>query len=385
MYNLSDEQITYDPSAFFPTTACGEYHDNGATHGLVDELLGDSIAMPPPEQFDQDVEQYLLDSAYSNQLPAAPDFDPYAFNAIDWTAALALSTPSSLSRPSTVLSGDSSFVSAGPFSPLSDATLVSDSDFGSPSLAKGWSLIDDFADPAAAVASDSDAFSFAFTFEAAPNLHLSPALSDVRILPSSCFPRSSPASLASEDGYELPLPLQHPHRQGAAAADAPYSLGAGMAANGHVVSPTRLSSQLRVSGDTAATTSTTLASPRPPTLAASAPACKREARADDNEDDVEYAETKPAPAKRRRRQDTTPRYTCNECGTAFARSHNLKVHVRSVHDKVRAHACGVAGCRLSFSRRHDLTRHHISKHTDEGSPRRKDKVPTKPVASARRK
>ena len=55
----------------------------------------------------------------------------------------------------------------------------------------------------------------------------------------------------------------------------------------------------------------------------------------------------------------------------FARSHNLKVHVDSVHCGVRAHVCPEDGCPKSFGRRHDLLRHIQSKHTNLGSPRRK--------------
>ncbi|KAH9941704.1 uncharacterized protein BXZ73DRAFT_41392, partial [Epithele typhae] len=55
-----------------------------------------------------------------------------------------------------------------------------------------------------------------------------------------------------------------------------------------------------------------------------------------------------------------------------ARSHNLKVHVESVHKGLRKNRCTEPGCTKSFSRQHDLARHIVSKHTDLGSPRRKD-------------
>lgn len=56
----------------------------------------------------------------------------------------------------------------------------------------------------------------------------------------------------------------------------------------------------------------------------------------------------------------------------FARTHNLTVHVNSVHKGLRAHACEHEGCDRTFSRKHDLRRHMQSKHTNLGSPRRKD-------------
>ncbi|KAH9899290.1 hypothetical protein C8Q73DRAFT_787187 [Cubamyces lactineus] len=85
-------------------------------------------------------------------------------------------------------------------------------------------------------------------------------------------------------------------------------------------------------------------------------------------EDVE--EAAPQPAKRRR-QDTTPRFQCDKCNSRFARSHNLKVHIKSVHENQRSFPCKVAGCEHAFSRKHDLTRHFQSKHTNKGSPRRK--------------
>ncbi|KAI0325343.1 hypothetical protein GY45DRAFT_1438458 [Cubamyces sp. BRFM 1775] len=82
-------------------------------------------------------------------------------------------------------------------------------------------------------------------------------------------------------------------------------------------------------------------------------------------------EDTPPPAKCRRRQDTTPRFECQLCNSRFARSHNLKVHIKSVHENQRSFPCKVPGCTHAFSRKHDLTRHFQSKHTTMGSPRRK--------------
>ncbi|CDO70388.1 hypothetical protein BN946_scf184999.g28 [Trametes cinnabarina] len=106
--------------------------------------------------------------------------------------------------------------------------------------------------------------------------------------------------------------------------------------------------------------------------------------------------SKKAQHARRRRQDTTPRFECprTNCDSGkffsesaailarsshgsslplvvFARSHNLKVHIDTVHKGDRPFACEVPDCTMAFGRRHDLYRHHISKHTDEGSPRNK--------------
>ena len=63
----------------------------------------------------------------------------------------------------------------------------------------------------------------------------------------------------------------------------------------------------------------------------------------------------------------------------FARTHNLKVHVETVHEGKRGYPCHEPGCERSFSRKHDLKRHHQSMHTDLGSPRndRKGKPATK--------
>ncbi|TFK79816.1 hypothetical protein K466DRAFT_667955 [Polyporus arcularius HHB13444] len=52
------------------------------------------------------------------------------------------------------------------------------------------------------------------------------------------------------------------------------------------------------------------------------------------------------------------------------RANNLTQHVKDVHLKLRPHECPVCG--TPFKRKSDLKRHHISYHTDQGSPRRKD-------------
>ena len=78
-----------------------------------------------------------------------------------------------------------------------------------------------------------------------------------------------------------------------------------------------------------------------------------------------------------------PRYDYRSCLVqhmltnipAFARAYNLKTHIQT-HDpnRLKPYACHHKSCGRSFSRKHDLTRHIQSKHTDLGSPRRKCKV-----------
>ena len=53
----------------------------------------------------------------------------------------------------------------------------------------------------------------------------------------------------------------------------------------------------------------------------------------------------------------------------FARTHNMSVHISSVHKRERSHLCEHAGCERAFNRRHDLVRHFQSAHTNLGSPR----------------
>ncbi|KAM5538434.1 hypothetical protein V8D89_007767 [Ganoderma adspersum] len=81
-----------------------------------------------------------------------------------------------------------------------------------------------------------------------------------------------------------------------------------------------------------------------------------------------------APRKRKRaKQISTRRFPCTEsgCPRIFKRSHNLKVHISSVHRKERQYRCMALGCEHAFSRNFDLKRHFQSKHTDQGSPRKK--------------
>lgn len=63
------------------------------------------------------------------------------------------------------------------------------------------------------------------------------------------------------------------------------------------------------------------------------------------------------------------------------RLNNLTQHVKDVHLGLRPHGC--PECETRFKRKSDLKRHHISYHTDMGSPRRKDAEGK--TATARRK
>ncbi|KAI0676440.1 hypothetical protein C8Q78DRAFT_987095 [Trametes maxima] len=76
------------------------------------------------------------------------------------------------------------------------------------------------------------------------------------------------------------------------------------------------------------------------------------------------------PAKRRK-QPTDKKFICPRCGHGSARRNNLDVHIKAVHEGLRAHACSAPGCTRAFSRKHDLQCHFQSEHTDKGSPRRK--------------
>ncbi|KAI8615134.1 hypothetical protein BC830DRAFT_1064758 [Chytriomyces sp. MP71] len=51
-------------------------------------------------------------------------------------------------------------------------------------------------------------------------------------------------------------------------------------------------------------------------------------------------------------------FECDICRNTFARNHDLKRHVRSVHNSRRPHAC--RRCKAAFVRSADLER-HISK------------------------
>ncbi|KAJ3147575.1 Metallothionein expression activator, partial [Irineochytrium annulatum] len=50
-------------------------------------------------------------------------------------------------------------------------------------------------------------------------------------------------------------------------------------------------------------------------------------------------------------------FTCDECGVAFARVHDLRRHARCLHSGDRPYKCTVAECRESYPRADALSRH----------------------------
>ncbi|KAI9463809.1 hypothetical protein F5148DRAFT_194177 [Russula earlei] len=60
------------------------------------------------------------------------------------------------------------------------------------------------------------------------------------------------------------------------------------------------------------------------------------------------------------------RFPCPICSFSSDRKHNLKTHIREVHDKERPYACET--CDHRFTRKHDLGR-HVSMHGDQNAHR----------------
>lgn len=67
--------------------------------------------------------------------------------------------------------------------------------------------------------------------------------------------------------------------------------------------------------------------------------------------------------------DPRKKYKCSHCPRAFARAYNLKTH-KATHDpnRLKPHVCPHRTCGRSFSRKHDLGRHLVSIHRDDGTP-----------------
>ncbi|KAI0763068.1 hypothetical protein BD413DRAFT_616522 [Trametes elegans] len=280
-----------------------------------------------PDSLDDEVDSYLLKCGhsvlYSTNSPLSPDsnvFDP--FEPFDWStafspSALSLTPPASSTSPLPYT--PSNHLNSPPLSPASDTTLVDT--FPLP-LLKDW-------DPSDWVDTVNE-YRFTFVSEAQSLSHASPT------------PSSGPQS-----GYEL-RPLQHASR--AAAADVHYP-----ESEREVDSP-------YLQFDT---------EPTPPSPTSSIDTPGQGGDGPDDEDYVPAAATRKAPAKRRRVQDNTRQHPCDECERVFARKNNLKKHKETVHERRRPFACDVPRCGMQFGRRHDLERHHQSKHTTLGSPRRK--------------
>ncbi|KAI0760277.1 hypothetical protein C8Q74DRAFT_215911 [Fomes fomentarius] len=258
---------------------------------------------------------------------------------IDWTSCFSNPHSSALSTYSDTPSSVDN--APPPSSPLSDHTLV-----GSPPSWNDCKIFDEDLVLGCIDTAPSPSISdFPFTFEFYAPSVMSP------------FPPELPLELV-DIGYEQPTPQQHEVVAASASAH-------GLAARGVDVNAAQF-----------AFASTTPASPLSPSASASPepmekPKVVKRIR---TKADPEAPSQQASPTKRRRRQDTTPKYPCSECDASFARTHNLKVHVSSVHKGERPNSCTHPGCDRNFSRKHDLMRHQQSKHTDLGSPRRKVKT-----------
>ncbi|KAI5898584.1 uncharacterized protein SCHCODRAFT_02612546 [Schizophyllum commune H4-8] len=66
--------------------------------------------------------------------------------------------------------------------------------------------------------------------------------------------------------------------------------------------------------------------------------------------------------------DPRKKYKCPACPRGFARAYNLKTHM-ATHDpnRLKPHVCPHHNCGRSFSRKHDLGRHLVSIHRQNGS------------------
>ncbi|KAH9855380.1 hypothetical protein C2E23DRAFT_883321 [Lenzites betulinus] len=293
------------------------------TKSLLEELYNGQIAMAPPESFERDIEA-CLDAAYSGPgecIPIPLPSDTFVFDTIDWVSALhSASSPSSLSA-------SSNDRRSTPFSLTSDTTV----DEASESLTQ--------------VSPTNDAQDgFAFSFE-----HASMQVSSF----------DSPTSLISPDGHWR---QQLQHSSGGVGAAEVHGRRTGMMAQSSSLSlyVPELSTQLPPAPSRM----------YPPSLLSAQSALGKREPSDG-------AICKPMderPTKRRRPQDTTPVHKCKKCPLTFARSHNLSVHIKDVHEGKRPFRCDVNGCPHAFKRKHDLTRHNQSKHTSRGSPRRKPPV-----------
>ncbi|KAI1794384.1 hypothetical protein LXA43DRAFT_883960 [Ganoderma leucocontextum] len=318
--------------------------------------------------FDKDIDD-ALGHPYDAMAPLdfVCQFDPL----IDWQSVFNTTMPS----PPALTDDSSSTADTTnqPLSPVSDSTLVNSPfasflpDFKLPPA--GDALVDQ---PVASSPSPFDDFGFTFRCEGAaavPPSHLSLAL-----LQQDFY----------YNGYDYCQgqywPGQQPsqHEVGAAGAVVP-GLATGVEVNANesafiAMGPTSFPplpvhspepQQVTLANEVARSTRTTR---------------KKRSHVDSDADsDYSAGESNngdDAPPKRTRRQDTTKRFTCPypDCDSAHARTHNLKVHIDTVHLGKRSHCCKEPGCSRAFSRKHDLTRHHQSAHTTLGSPRNVNNV-----------
>ncbi|KAM5543405.1 hypothetical protein V8D89_002656 [Ganoderma adspersum] len=317
--------------------------------------------------FDRDIDDALgLSYDFMDPMDVLCPLDPM----IDWQSIFNTTMP----FPLPVLTDDASSAtdtSNQPLSPISDTTLV-DSSFSSflPEFKlapAGDALVDQ---PVASHPSALDDFQFTFQYEpvaATPPFDFPPALVQ------------QDYALSNYDysqGQYWPGQQPSQHAVGAAGAVAPgLATGVEMEVNADAfaftpIGPTSLP-LLPVS-----TPEPQQVDPLPEKEAKPVRATRKKQPRVDSDVDSSYSAGEStsgddAPVRKRRKQDTTKRFPClyEDCDGAFSRTHNLQVHIDSVHLHKRKFACKEPACERSFSRKHDLVRHHQSSHTDLGSPR----------------
>ncbi|KAI0819928.1 hypothetical protein BC628DRAFT_948802 [Trametes gibbosa] len=381
------------------------YHSTTDTGNLLEELYDGYVAMAPPELLERDIEDSLLDLAYGGEgIPTTLSCDPFAFNTIDCTLAL---------HSASSASSSDDWKSTPPF-PISDSTFQNEISSASCLVSKPSSHVPHPLQRDCGSSSPDLVLGMDSTFTSGHFPTLLPYSPHPSPLPSPMLRTALPVGVMAKDrrstlpGYvfvtttaELSAPLatvprattittarsqpefafEHPLVQVSSRSGSPSSL---------VSQCSHWQMQLQhASGGVAAAeahgpwegmaaqpdSSSSFIDPPPshhPTTVQrswSVPRMKRALNIEDA-DVSSYAK----PTKRRRPQDTARVHNCEQCSRSFARSHNLKVHVKDVHEDERPFRCAVAGCSHSFKRSHDLTRHHQSKHTNRGSPRRKPSV-----------
>ncbi|KAL7277283.1 hypothetical protein ACG7TL_009139 [Trametes sanguinea] len=295
-----------------------------------------------PDQFDRALDEFLVDSPLSAS--AVPNtFDPYPFDDLDWslvfTDTASVSTSSVSSAPNTSYSP--------PVSPSSSA--------------------------------DFDSF--------------------------AGYPTASSSGQWLVNGAGSALGALPPFQLGDDQFDFEYAGSGASQMSDDLEQAQRMEHEYLFVPESAADANGSESVERPCLPSSPLDACKRERSSESDVDSEKpIVDEKVVTKKPRRRQDTTPHWPCPHpgcrsgqslpsrapfclnppfpprpssaprAGSVFARTHNLKVHIETVHKGARRFVCDVADCQMAFGRRHDLHRHTISKHTDQGSPRKKTKT-----------
>ncbi|OSC97809.1 hypothetical protein PYCCODRAFT_1105316 [Trametes coccinea BRFM310] len=267
-----------------------------------------------PDQFDRALDEFLVDSPLSAS--AVPNtFDPYPFDDLDWslvfTDTASVSTSSVSSAPNTSYSP--------PVSPSSSA--------------------------------DFDSF--------------------------AGYPTASSSGQWLVNGAGSALGALPPFQLGDNQFDFEYAGSGASQMSDDLEQAQRMEHEYLFVPESAADANGSESVERPCLPSSPLDACKRERSSESDVDSEKpIVDEKVVTKKPRRRQDTTPHWPCPHpgCRSVFARTHNLKVHIETVHKGARRFVCDVADCQMAFGRRHDLHRHNISKHTDQGSPRKKTKT-----------